>query len=362
MPTLTAPVTSHNLAAWFVLAPGRSPSGPGRLDGPATPGGAGAAEAHPGYLVLEEAIDRATALVHETGSVNELLIENSGDIDLFIQAGDIVKGGRQDRTIGVDFVVPARSGRIPLSVFCVEQSRWHRRGREATDHFTSSKHAVSSKKAHLAMSISRSQTEVWKTVAEEQAALARSLAADAACAASPTSLQLTYELEHVSRAIDDYTRPLEQAPSAAGEVVGVVWAIDGRLSHAHLYSLPGLFSKRWGKLLRAAATEALGSRSGATPAPAGLPTEPEILAWLDRGKAPLDDLQADLEADLKTALTAESISLPTTVGAEHGGLAVERLPPRTLLRRSAGHETHRVECFDTDSSAAGPVHVAILAS
>jgi len=31
-------------------------------------------------------------------------------VDLFIQAGDIVKGGKQDRTIGTDFVVPARSG------------------------------------------------------------------------------------------------------------------------------------------------------------------------------------------------------------------------------------------------------------
>ena len=133
MPTLSPPVSSLNLAAWFVLAPGRSPSSPSYLDGRSIPGGLGGAHAHPGYLVLEEAIDCATALVHETGSVNELLIENAGDVDLFIQAGDIVKGGRQDRTIGVDFVVPARSGRIPLPVFCVEQARWHRRGEEAAD-------------------------------------------------------------------------------------------------------------------------------------------------------------------------------------------------------------------------------------
>ncbi len=41
--------------------------------------------------MLEEAIDSQTTLLHETGDVNELFIENTGDVDLFIQAGDIVE-------------------------------------------------------------------------------------------------------------------------------------------------------------------------------------------------------------------------------------------------------------------------------
>ncbi len=41
--------------------------------------------------MLEEAIDSQTTLLHETGDVNEMLIENTGDVDLFIQAGDIVE-------------------------------------------------------------------------------------------------------------------------------------------------------------------------------------------------------------------------------------------------------------------------------
>lgn len=354
MPTLSDPVTAHNLAAWFVLAPGRNQSWQSHCDGPSLPGGLGAVKAGLDYLVLEEAIDRAAAVVHETGSVNQLVIENGGDVDLFIQAGDIVKGGRQDRTIGVDFVVPARSGRIPLPVFCVEQARWHRRGAEAADHFTSSRHAVSSKKVHLAMLMARSQTEVWKTVAEEQSALARALATEAACAASPTSLQLTYELEHVSRAIDDYTQTFELAPAAAGDVVGVVWAIDGKLSHAHLYSVPSLFARRWGKLLRAAVTEAIGSRSGATSVVVPLPAVPEIVEWLDHGAVTSDDLKA--------ALGAEQTAVHAVETPEEGALAWEQLPPRTLLLRSTCPAAHRVECFDTGAPVAGPLHVAILAS
>jgi len=106
METLSPPVTARNLTAWFILAPATAPAGP----------------VHD-YAVLEESIAAQTALVHETGRVRELLIENIGDTDLFIQAGDIVKGGRQDRTIGADFIVPVKSGWIPLPAFCVERAR-----------------------------------------------------------------------------------------------------------------------------------------------------------------------------------------------------------------------------------------------
>ena len=41
----------------------------------------------------------------------------TADVDVYIQSGDIVKGGRQDRTIAMDFVVPPKSGVIPISAF-----------------------------------------------------------------------------------------------------------------------------------------------------------------------------------------------------------------------------------------------------
>jgi hypothetical protein len=69
--------------------------------------------------------------VIQAGDQFTLLIENNGPLDLFIHIGDLVKGGRQDRTIGVDFIVPSKSGRLPIPVFCVEQARWHRRGAES---------------------------------------------------------------------------------------------------------------------------------------------------------------------------------------------------------------------------------------
>ena len=324
MNTLSNPVTTHNLTAWFILAPTRSPAVPDH-----------------DYSVLEESIEAQTALVHETGQVRELLIENIGDTDLFIQAGDIVKGGRQDRTIGSDFIVPAKSGRIPLPAFCVEKARWHRRNSEAEGHFSGSKDFVSSKKARLAIHLAKDQGAVWKSVASEQQALHHALAFDVCSAESPTSLQLTYENGGVKRAIKDYTTILEHAPGAAGgPVVGVVWAINGVPSHADCYASEKLFAKLWRKLLQAAATEAIGQRHLAPLGPCDGPPSPtacepaieEIHAWL-AGRA--DDQVAEVDE--------------------------EQLPPRTRLRTHRGRSQHRFEAFDTGHAPAVPVHVAFLA-
>ena len=49
-------------------------------------------------ITLPEALERRIFRVYETGDVNELTVENiSKEFDVFIQSGDIVKGGKQDR-------------------------------------------------------------------------------------------------------------------------------------------------------------------------------------------------------------------------------------------------------------------------
>ena len=50
-----------------------------------------------------------------------------------MQAGDVVKGGRQDRTLTVSLVLPPKSGRIPIASFCVEHGRWSARNAEDRD-------------------------------------------------------------------------------------------------------------------------------------------------------------------------------------------------------------------------------------
>ena len=82
-------------------------------------------------LTLEEALKEGVVKISEKGEgaqVNQLTVENTGDFPVYLQAGDTVKGGKQDRVIAVDFVLPPRSGKRPVRAFCVEPGRWSTRG------------------------------------------------------------------------------------------------------------------------------------------------------------------------------------------------------------------------------------------
>lgn len=224
------------------------------------------------YLTLAEALDRRYVVVHETGNVGELLIENlAPDKDLFVQAGEILKGGRQDRTVGVDFVVPART-KLPLPTFCVESARWHRRGAEPANVFSSSGHYLSSKALKLAAKRHASQGEVWRAVAEAQQKLSSSVAACVAAPQSPSSLELSLEHEKVIERRRAYLEAFAQILDDHPDAVGFVFAINGKLNSAEAYASHALFTKLWKKLLEAAVVEAV-AESGGTPASSPLTVE-----------------------------------------------------------------------------------------
>src|SRR5271154_7548635 len=56
--------------------------------------------------------------------VNQLVLVNRGKRPLLLLAGEVVSGGKQDRIIGKDRIVPIGAEPLPLSVFCVEHGRW----------------------------------------------------------------------------------------------------------------------------------------------------------------------------------------------------------------------------------------------
>src|SRR5215471_7561631 len=76
------------------------------------------------FITLQEALVQKKVIVRETREVNELSIENISSQEVYVQSGDIVKGGNQDRMMAVDLILPAHSGKIPIAAFCVENGRW----------------------------------------------------------------------------------------------------------------------------------------------------------------------------------------------------------------------------------------------
>jgi len=220
-------------------------------------------------LTLDEALKAKKVVVHETRNVNQLAIENVSDDDVFVQAGDIVKGGQQDRTIALDVIVPARSKRIPLASFCVEQRRWSKRGAEDATTFSRSVYALAGKDLKLAARSARSQGQVWRDVGKTQDRLGMILKSEVKDLQSATSLQLTLEHKKLQEALNGYIQKLQPALGAKmTDVVGFAVVINGQVASADVYANADLFRKLWAKLLRASAIEALAEKSAAKFAPA----------------------------------------------------------------------------------------------
>jgi hypothetical protein len=236
-------------------------------------------------ITLEEALAQKQVVVHETSDVNELAIENvSANREIFVQAGDIVKGGRQDRVLSVDVVVPPRSGKLPIDAFCVEHGRWSPRGAEAANAFTMSDMMVATKDLKMATKVSRSQQEVWDKVDEAQEKLNRSVATEVRAANSASSLQLSLENEKVRETADAYIQKLSGIVNGRTDVIGYAFAINGKLNSADVYASNSLFNKLWLKLLKASAIEATAeSVSGARIEPVASAQAAEFLSAAEQG-------------------------------------------------------------------------------
>ncbi len=230
---LSGPYTHDNLTVFLI-------HGPETLDGKS-------------FLTLQEALEQNKAIVHETGSVNQLSIENlATDEEVYVQSGDIIKGGKQDRTLPYDSLVGPKSGVVAIDSFCVEHGRWSQRGAESSGYFSSS----SNNMRQVAYTEKASQAEVWQNVAHTQDRLGKKLGDSVKSEASKTSLQLTLETPAVRDAIAPYLKNLGPAPEGRDDVIGYVAVVNGRVHSADVYAARSLFRKLWPKLLESSAVEA----------------------------------------------------------------------------------------------------------
>ncbi len=209
------------------------------------------------FLTLAEALAKKVIIVHETKSQNQLLVENvSADVEVFIQAGDILKGGQQDRVMGYDVVVGAKS-KWTVPVFCVEKGRWQQRGSENVLRFEASTQLVFGKSLQLAINSSKNQNFVWQGVIDVQKKLEIKLGQSVQSKQSPTSLQLTLEAPALLTRVERYLKALTRAIDGQKDVVGCIICINGKIEGAELYGSYELFRKMWPRLLRAAAVGAI---------------------------------------------------------------------------------------------------------
>jgi hypothetical protein len=209
------------------------------------------------FVTLEQALKDGKVTVGETGNVSSLVISSKyAEEYVFIQAGDIVKGGKQDRTLSTDLIVPPGKKKIPLQSFCVESGRWQARGTEKVEKFSMSSNQVASRDLRVASRYRRSQKEVWDNAAELQDKLSRNVGKSVQSEASPSSLELTLGNKDVKKHSEDYVSALRNIIKDRKHIIGFVFSINGQLNTAEVYGSEDLFRQLWPKLLRTAAVEA----------------------------------------------------------------------------------------------------------
>lgn len=269
-------------------------------------------------VTLGDALEQKKAIMHETGNVGELAIENVSDEFIFIHSGDIVKGGRQDRTIPVDVVIHPASGKLPVRSFCVERGRWSQRGDESVTEFSVSDKQLATKELKVAAKVEQSQGAVWNEVGEVYIRGGQAADFDLRQISSEMSLQRGLEHESIQEMVKPYVDAVSAEISRADDVVGFAFAINGEINSADIYRSRALFEKLSPKLVEACATEAvIMAREDSV---SSNPTSEDIARWLtDAAKGDEQSQQVNEYTGLKK-IESESDVIFETISAQDSTL------------------------------------------
>lgn len=192
------------------------------------------------YLTLSDGVQKKLVMVTEHGqggTVNEVQVKNNSDRPLLLLGGEIILGGQQDRIMGKDTVVPAHENMV-VQVFCVEHGRWNgQRQFSSAQGFADSKIRVRAK-------FKSDQSAVWQEVAKKNAALK----------ANPSTgtyrnLAVGAEGEAAKKPYRDHlASELGKLPEKK-ELIGLVSAVNGRITSVDLFESPSLYNAYQDKLL-----------------------------------------------------------------------------------------------------------------
>ena len=199
-----------------------------------------------GIQTLDEAISGGNLVVKEvsrSGSVNKLAVINNSSKSVFIMAGEIMRGSKQDRVLKSDVLIPPKSGKILVDAYCVEQGRWTYK----SDKFYSQNQAANISVRQAAKQ-RRSQSAVWDSVAETNKSFK---------AAPSGSLSESYEAPAVKRDKKEYKREIIDVPGQYPKANGVVVLVNGRVLVADIFMDNKMFKKMWPKLADSYILEAM---------------------------------------------------------------------------------------------------------
>jgi hypothetical protein len=182
-----------------------------------------------------------------SASVNTLYIENISKDTIFIMAGEIVQGGKQDRVIAQDVLLPPASGKVNLSVFCVEQGRWTY-GDKADKSFNQY-YGLPNMQLRNTVEKANSQSKVWQEVARS----------NEKNKVNPTTGAYTAQLnsEEYKKQFGDYQSFFTEKFKNDTRIIGVIVVTGERVVGCDMFASTDLFQTQFNSLLSSYINEAI---------------------------------------------------------------------------------------------------------
>lgn len=271
--TLLSPIRSGNLTVFPVVASKSYDTGEfltldeGLKSGDVVVSEAGQVQG----LIRRRPNGRPTPRSVGSAEVNRLVLVNNSKRPLLLLAGEIVTGGKQDRVIGKDRIVPAESDPVDLSVFCVEPGRWvAANGRNEFNTSNADRVALFAAPAVRSKAMdAKNQQQVWDEVRKSQRAASETVtvAGAAPMVEAQTSYSGVINNSEVLKKVDSVAEPIRRDYESVihqlhdKNAVGVVVAVNGEVVWADIFASTHLLQKYWPKLVRSYATEAVVTRA-----------------------------------------------------------------------------------------------------
>jgi len=199
-----------------------------------------------GLVTLDEAVEEKYLKISEIddGQVNSVDLENVSQNWIFLLAGEIISGAKQNRIIGKDTLIPPKSGKVQEVVFCVEHGRWVKE----TDEFGSYGMNCSMNVRQSAQQ-NKDQGLVWNEVSKTTTISDE---------ANPTGkFDVVYEDEEVEQKVDEYMKNFSGFVKENKDISGVVVVVGDKIMGADIFGDRELFEKLWPKLLKSYTVDAL---------------------------------------------------------------------------------------------------------
>ena len=281
-----------------------------------------------------------------TGDVNRLMVLNRAEKPLYLMPGEVIYGGKQDRTIAEETIILADGKPMAIEVYCVEQGRWAGRSegevvalvtsvmafndRRTSDaqpeideetlnrlaaeakrgKFVGSAGALS-KASRMTVQARKGQQAVWDQVSLANAA--------ADVQVDSGAFTVNYSDPEVLERLEGYIDELQAPVAGQKQVVGAIVAVNGKIEAVDVFESTPLFKKLWPRLLKSHALDA-----------ANVVDEQEAKKVCKLGEAK-EFLDSAMQANVEEKTTSE------------GGLVVTRRESSGVVSFSAAAEDAKTE-------------------